>query len=199
MDYIDIILGILGRLKININNDYQKWIWKQRNNTYYSLKTYQNKEFFNIWNRLIDDINFKNSSVIDLGCSCGVWSQKMTLKGAKVTGVDIIKNKDYLKYNCGTNLIIKDITKLTVELSNVNIINVCRVIMHLDPKKQDFLFNNLSLYVKKDTKFILIEATYSMPPGIWGRDWEDLFEKNGFKINHKIIEGGLCGIVATKF
>ncbi|MBQ4541786.1 MAG: class I SAM-dependent methyltransferase [Clostridia bacterium] len=103
-------------------------------------------------------LNGLKNEILDLGCGMGHYSNYMSQKGFKVTGVDFSsKMIDIAKANFkGIDFIVGDICNLEI-LQNKKFdgIVVAYVLQHLSKQEVLNFFKNLNQYLKPDAKILL--------------------------------------------
>lgn len=128
-----------------------------------------------IINWILEQLDKKNSHILDLGCGPGLYTEKLAKKGYKVTGVDFSQNSiEYAKNSAIQN--------------NLDVNYICKNYLDLDFKEKFDLvimiycdFGVLSIEERK----VLLEKVYSAlkPGGIFVFDALNKYTINNIKFN----------------
>jgi len=144
------------------------------------------------------------SSVLDLGCGMGHYSNYMYNKGFNVVGVDISENmiKIAKRNNSNIDFIVSDICDLSVlSKEKFDGVVLAYVLQHLSKKEVNLLFESLNQYLAHNSKILIflregneikeeiepIDTKYKYIINEYSKDEiSDILKHNGWKI--KMIE-----------
>ncbi|MBI2101772.1 methyltransferase domain-containing protein [Candidatus Woesearchaeota archaeon] len=186
---------LLRFFNITLNNKAQHNYWKHMNTTQYMKKENYCKDYhthYKLWDDLMENVSLKGLFGYDYGCGGGIFSKRLSDKGAKVIGVDYAANKNY-EYP----FISEDITKFIVK-KKADFVNCCRVLSHIEHRNQDKTLENIKQNLKKRGLFILLESERGISKYGHYRDWKNCLIFHGFKIKGFLSDGVMHCILAEK-
>ncbi len=129
---------------------------------------------------ILQQVDDKPLNILDLGCGPGLYAEKLTQKGHKVTGVDFSKNSiDYARSQAeikglNINYINSDYLKLTLEENSFDLV----ILIYTDfgvltPDERKHLLNLISKFLKPDGVFIFdVLNDKNMEQKTTSKNWE---------------------------
>ncbi len=123
---------------------------------------------------LINPYINKNSTVLDIGCSSGMFMYHLKDKVKEIIGIDFdITASEYASKKCNCKTYSTDITETPIEEESIDVICCFQTLEHL--KEPIKFINTIKKYLKKDGK-IMIEVPNTNDAMIYTYDLPNHFE-----------------------